>query len=61
MVEFLETREELRFGGLYLKTTASCAMMFRDATAMLVNKQTMGHSLQGHAKFETPLVGSVDA
>ena len=60
MVEFLETREELRFGGLYLKTTASCAMMFRDATAMLM-KPTMGHSLQGHPKFETPLVGSVDA
>ena len=60
MVEFLETREELRFGGLYLKTTASCAMMFRDTTAMLA-KPVMGHSLRGHAKFETPLVGSVDA
>ena len=33
-------------------------MLFRDATAMLV-KPVMGHSLQGHAKFETPLVGSV--
>ena len=44
----------------HVKTTASCALLFRDATAMLV-KPTMGHSLQGHPKFETPLVGSVDA
>ena len=34
--------------------------MFRDVTAILM-KPVMGHSLQGHAKFETPLVGSVDA
>ena len=42
-----------------MKTTASCAMLFSDATAMLM-KPTMGHSLQGHAKLEIPLVGSVD-
>ena len=37
-------REELRFGGLHLRTTASCAMLFRDVTAMLMNP-VMGHSL----------------
>ena len=34
-------------------------MLFSDATVMLM-KPTMGHSLQGHAKFEMPLAGSVD-
>ena len=55
MVLFIE---ELRCPGLHLKTTASCELLFRDSTAMLV-EPTMGHSLQGHPKFETPLVGSV--
>ena len=51
-------REELRFGGLHLKTTASCAMLFRDVTAMLM-KPVMGHSLRELAKLKIPLVGSV--
>ena len=51
-------REELRFGGLHLKTTASCAMLFRDVTAMLM-KPVMGHSLRELAKLKLPLVGSV--
>ena len=29
-------REQLRCGSLHLKTTASCAMLFRDVTAMLM-------------------------
>ena len=51
-------REKLRCGAMHFKTTASCAMLFRESTAMLV-KPTMGHSLHEHAKFEIPLVGSV--
>ena len=51
--------KEVAFRGLHLKTTASCAMLFSDSTAMLM-KPVMGHSLQGHAKFEMPLAGSVD-
>ena len=51
-------REELRCGGLHLKTTASCAMLFRDVTAMLV-KPALGHSLRELAKMKLPLVGSV--
>ena len=34
-------------------------MLSSDATAMLM-KPVMGHSLQGHAKIEMPLAGSVD-
>ena len=49
---------KVRFAGLHLKTTASCAMLFRESTAMLV-KPALGHSLQSHANVETPLVGSV--
>ena len=33
-------------------------MLFSDATTMLM-KTIMGHSLQGHAKIEMPLAGSV--
>ena len=56
MVEF--SREELGFGGLHLKTTASCAILFRDVAAMLM-KPVIGHSLRELAKFKIPLVGSV--
>ena len=55
---FYSVREKLRCSGLHLKTTASCAMLFREPTAMLV-KPVMGHSLQRHANVKTPLVGSV--
>ena len=48
---------KVSFGGLHLKTTASCAMLFRDVTAMLM-KPVMGHSLRELAKFKLPLVGS---
>ena len=54
-------REKLRCRAMHFKTTASCgscAMLFRESTAMLV-KPTMGHSLQGHPKLKLPLVGSV--
>ena len=51
-------KEELRFGGLHLNTTASCAMLFRDVTAALM-KPVMGHSLCELAKLKIPLVGSV--
>ena len=57
MVEFNE-REELRFGGLHLKTTASCTTLFRDVAAMMM-KPVMGHSLRELAKLKLPLVGSV--
>ena len=49
---------KVRFAGLHLKTTASCAILFRDVTAMLM-KPVMGHSLRELAKFRIPLVGSV--
>ena len=55
---FYSMREKLRCGAMHFKTTASCAMLFRESTAMLV-KPTMGHSLQGHPKLKLPLVGSV--
>ena len=58
LVWLKQAREELRFAGLHLKTTASCAMLFRDVTAMLV-KPKMGHSLCELAKLKIPLVGSV--
>ena len=41
-----------------LETTASCAMLSRDVTAMLM-KPVMGHSLRELAKFKIPLAGSV--
>ena len=41
-----------------MKTTPSCAILFRDVTAMLM-KPVMGHSLRELAKFKIPLVGSV--
>ena len=47
-------REELRCGSLHLKTTASCAMLFRDVTAMLM-EPVMGHSLRELAKLKLPL------
>ena len=50
-------REELRCGVMHLKATASCAMLFREPTAMLA-KPVMGHSLQGHPKLKLPLVDS---
>ena len=34
-------------------------MLLSDATALPV-KPVLGHSLQGHAKIEMPLAGSVD-
>ena len=40
-----------------LKTTASCAILFRDVTAMLM-KPVIGHLLRELAKFKIPLVGS---
>ena len=43
-----------------MKTTASCAMLFSDATAMLM-KPGLSHSLRELAKLKIPLVGSVDA
>ena len=45
---------------LHFKTAASCAMLFRDVTAMLM-KPTMGHLLRKLAKLKLPLplVGSV--
>ena len=49
---------KVRFAGLHLKTTASCAILFRDVTAMLM-KPVIGHSLRELAKFKIPLVGSV--
>ena len=51
-------REKLRCGGLHFKTAESCAMLFRESTAMLV-KPTMGQSLRELAKLKIPLVGSV--
>ena len=42
-----------------VKTTASCAMLFRDVTAMLMKPVMLGHSLREHAKLKIPLVGSV--
>ena len=51
-------RGELRCGDLHLETTANCAMLFRDVTAMMT-KPTMGHSLCELANFEIPLAGSV--
>ena len=41
-----------------LKTTASCAILFGDVTAMLM-KPVIGPSLQELAKFKIPFVGSV--
>ena len=38
---FYSYRKELRCGGLHFKTPSSCAMLFRESTAMLV-KPTMG-------------------
>ena len=51
---------KVRFAGLHLKTTASCAILFRDVTAMLI-KPVIGHSLRELAKLKLPLVrmGSV--
>ena len=42
---------------MHLKTTASCALLFRDVAAMLM-KPVIGHSLRELAKFKIPLVGS---
>ena len=41
-----------------METTASCAMLFGDVTAMLM-KPVMGHSLRELAKLKLPFVGSV--
>ena len=43
---------------MHFKTTVSCAMLFRESTAMLV-KPAMGHSFRELAKLKIPLVGSV--
>ena len=43
---------------MHLKTTASCAMLFRDVTAMMT-KPAMDHSLRELEKLKLPLVGSV--
>ena len=60
MVEFKfsERGVALCNGAMHFKSTASCAMMFRESTAMLV-KPVMGHSLQGHPKLKLPLVAGL--